>query len=117
MKFLIDAQLPYRLSIFLNGQGYDVKHTNQLPDRDRTTDNHICILSIRENRILITKDTDFVDSYHVKKSPTKLLFITTGNINNQDLISLFEKNMELVCNLFERFNLIEMSNTEIIVHD
>jgi predicted nuclease of predicted toxin-antitoxin system len=117
MKFLIDAQLPYRLSKFLNVQGHDVKHTNQLPDRDRTTDNEICILSIRENRILITKDTDFVDSYHVKKSPSKLLFITTGNINNQNLISLFEQNIDLVCNLFESFSLIEMTNTEIIVHD
>lgn len=117
MKFLIDAQLPYRLSKVLFRQGYDVKHTNQLPDKYRTTDNEICILSIRENRILITKDADFVDSYHVKKSPSKLLFITTGNINNKDLISLFDKNMELVCQLFESFSLIEMSNTEIIVHD
>jgi predicted nuclease of predicted toxin-antitoxin system len=33
MKFIVDAQLPERLKIWLIEQGHDVIHTNDLPNK------------------------------------------------------------------------------------
>lgn len=41
MKFIVDAQLPYQLAIFLNYKGFNAIHTDDLPDKERTTDNEI----------------------------------------------------------------------------
>ncbi len=117
MKFLIDAQLPYGLKKFLSLKGYDVIHTDNLPNKERTTDNEIKDLSLAENRIVISKDSDFIDSFYVRGVPRKLLIISTGNIKNRDLFTLFENNMQHITELFSHNNLLEMDNFEIIVHE
>jgi len=114
MKFLIDAQLPYGVALFLRDKGFDALHTNDLPDREHTTDRQIRNISISENRIVITKDYDFIDSFILKKVPEKLLIVTTGNIKNKQLFSLWENNWELIIFLFETHNLIELSNDDVI---
>jgi predicted nuclease of predicted toxin-antitoxin system len=38
MKFLIDAQISYKVSKYFSQKGFDVVHVNQLPLRDRTPD-------------------------------------------------------------------------------
>jgi len=117
MKFLVDAQLPYKLVKFLKGKDIYVIHTNDLPNVDRTDDDEIREIAQRENRIVITKDSDFLDSYLVEHMPQKLLFITTGNIKNKDLITLFNQNIENILKLFETYSLIELNNEGIIIHE
>ncbi|MEC4884839.1 MAG: DUF5615 family PIN-like protein, partial [Scytonema sp. PMC 1070.18] len=56
-------------------------HTKDLPLKNTTPDAEINALSIKENRIVITKDKDFLDSFLVNKQPFKLLLVTTGNIS------------------------------------
>jgi predicted nuclease of predicted toxin-antitoxin system len=63
MKFLIDAQLPVRLSLFLQTAGYDTIHTRDLPQQNATPDTEVNTISIQESRIVITKDSDFLDSF------------------------------------------------------
>jgi predicted nuclease of predicted toxin-antitoxin system len=65
MKFLIDAQLPPVLSHYLIWKGYDCIHTDDLPHKERTSDTEIRGVAIAQNRIVITKDYDFVDSYFI----------------------------------------------------
>ena len=36
MKFIVDAQLPFVLTRFLIKKGFDVIHTDNLPDKERT---------------------------------------------------------------------------------
>ena len=60
MKFIVDAQLPRRLARELAAFGHDVVHTLDLPAANRTHDGDITALAIREKRIVITKDNDFV---------------------------------------------------------
>ncbi|WP_242057723.1 MULTISPECIES: DUF5615 family PIN-like protein [Nostoc] len=84
MKFLVDAQLPVRLARFLKASGYDAIHTRDLPSQNATPDNEINVISIAEDRILITKDVDFVNSFLTIQQPYKLLLITTGNIKNSE---------------------------------
>ena len=62
--------------------GHDTIHTLDLPDANRTTDAEINELSARDLRVVITKDTDFVDSFLLFHRPYKLLLISTGNITN-----------------------------------
>ncbi len=78
-------QLPVRLARFLQASGYDTIHTRDLPQQNATSDHNINAISIQESRILITKDSDFVNSLLTIKQPYKLLLIATGNINNSEL--------------------------------
>lgn len=117
MKFIIDAQLPYQLSSFLLWKGFDVKHTNDLPNKDKSSDFEIKQLAEKENRIVITKDSDFMDSYFLHKSPAKLLLISTGNINNKALIDIFSKNIPRIAELFDKYSFIEMDNEYITAHE
>lgn len=80
MKFIVDAQLPKSLARFLSERGHDAIHTLDMPDQNRTDDRDINRFSIEEERIVISKDSDFYDRYFLKLEPYKLLYISTGNI-------------------------------------
>ncbi len=116
MKFLVDAQLPVRLAQFLESAGYDTIHTKDLPNKNATSDTEINTISIRDNRIVITKDSDFLNSFLTIKEPYKLLLVTTGNINNLELQALFAANLECLVELFHSHSYIEMTRDSIIVH-
>ncbi|MEH2053942.1 DUF5615 family PIN-like protein [Nostoc sp.] len=73
MKFLVDAQLPVRLARFLESAGYDTIHTKDLLNKNATSDTEINAVSIRDNRIVITKDSDFLNSFLTIQEPYKLL--------------------------------------------
>ena len=85
MKFLIDAQLPRELVAHLRQAGLEAIHTLDLPDGNRTTDSVINELSIKEHLIVVTKDSDFVESFLLRQEPWKLLLVSTGNIGNSEL--------------------------------
>jgi len=114
MKFIVDAQLPNKIAIFLTKKGFDAIHTNDLPDKERTKDSQIRNISVAEERIVITKDSDFMDSYILTKIPEKLLIVTTGNIKNKQMFELLENNWELIVKLFETCNLVELNNNYVI---
>lgn len=116
MKFLVDAQLPLRLSRLLQLAGYDAIHTRDLPEQNQTTDEEINAVSIQERRIVITKDTDFFDSFLIRQVPYKLLYVTTGNITNSELNALFLDNLPQLIDLFQEHSMIEISRDTIIVH-
>ncbi|MFN5416066.1 MAG: DUF5615 family PIN-like protein [Flavobacteriia bacterium] len=117
MKYIVDAQLSFRVSKFLSLKGFDVIHTLDLKDKDLTSDDEIRRIARIENRIIISKDSDFLDSYFIKKNPKKLLLITTGNINNRDLLTIFENNFDLINELFVEHSLIELGNDDLIIHE
>ena len=116
MKFLVDAQLPKSLSDFLNQQGFDSLHTLELPDKNKTKDNKIIKIAKQENRIVISKDIDFLESFLIKSEPAKLIMIKTGNITNKQLIHIFEDNFKVLIEIISRSNLIEISKTDIAEH-
>ena len=116
MKFLVDAQLPVRLSYLLNSMGHDAIHTKELSLQNATPDTEINLISISEQRVVITKDSDFWDSFYIQKKPYKLLLVTTGNINNKEMESLFVRNLDTIIGLFEKHSLIEMSRDRVTVH-
>ena len=117
MKFLVDAQLPRRLAAWLSAAGFDTVHTLDLPLGNRTPDTLINDVSIDEARIVITKDSDFVDSFMLQEKPYKLLLISTGNIRNAELEALFQANFKKLREAFdEGFEFIELNQTAIVIH-
>ena len=117
MKFLIDANLPFKLAKVLKEKGFDIIHTDDLPDKERTKDNEIRKVSVDQDRVIITKDSDFLDSHIVQGIPSKLLLITTGNIVNKVLLDIFDKNFETIISLFNSYDLIELNNEQIVGHE
>ena len=117
MKFFVDANLPVKVAFNLRQRGFDTLHTDDLPNKERTTDNEIRKVAVDQERIVITKDSDFLDSHLIQGIPGKLLLLTTGNIVNKDLLHLIEKYFERIVQLFETYDLIEINNEMIIVHE
>ena len=116
MKFLVDAQLPRRLATRLREEGHEVVHTLDLPLGNRTPDSVINELSVREGYVVVTKDADFVNSFHLQRRPGKLLLVSTGNIRNAELESLLVSNLESIASNFEQFDFIELSRAALIFH-
>ncbi|MGI8493846.1 MAG: DUF5615 family PIN-like protein [Pyrinomonadaceae bacterium] len=115
MKFIVDAQLPKSLARFLSGRGFDAIHTLNLPRRNLTDDREINRLSLEEYRIVISKDSDFYNSYNFRKEPYKLLYLTTGNISTKDLLNPFDKNLLLIIHTLQSGSVVELSRKNIIV--
>ncbi len=114
MKFLVDAQLPFTLKVWLTSQGFDTIHTDDLPKRNLTSDVEIANIAIREDRVLKSKDSDFLKLKILLNKPRRLLLITTGNIGNVSLRSLFEGNFESIITLFASFEIIELNNNFVV---
>jgi len=116
MKFLIDAQLPYKLKSWLVEKGYDAIHTRDPPDANLTEDLEIVKVADDKNRMVISKDSDFLKLYILKGKPQKLLLVTTGNITNKDLLNLFEKNFDTAMAMFNSHSVVEINNSFVIGH-
>lgn len=116
MKFLVDAQLPKRLCELLKAKGFDAIHTLDLPRGNSTTDLELINIADQYDRVVISKDNDFLDSYLLNGSPKKLLLVTTGNINNNLLIGLFERNIGQISHLMTLYSVVEFNNSELLVH-
>jgi predicted nuclease of predicted toxin-antitoxin system len=116
MKFLIDAQLPRLMISRLREAGHEAIHTLDLPLGNRTPDFIINELSTHEGYVVVTKDADFVNSFHLHRRPHKLLLISTGNIRNSELESLFMSNLENIAGNFDHFDFIEINRETIIFH-
>ncbi|HVK18553.1 MAG TPA: DUF5615 family PIN-like protein [Fimbriiglobus sp.] len=115
MKFLVDAQLPRRAAGWLAVAGGDAVHTLDLPDANRTTDQQIVELAELEQRVVVTKDADFVDSHILSGRPAKLLLISTGNISNRELEGLLVPLIpDIVCE-FQTNAFLELGRAGLVV--
>jgi len=116
MKFLVDAQLPRRLVHPLRDRGHDAVHTLDLPQGNRTPDAVINQLSVSEERVVVTKDSDFVDSLIIDGVPYKLLLVSTGNIRNSALEKLFVEHLAAIVAGFSNHDFIEIDRKALHFH-
>ena len=118
MKFIVDAHFPKRLATWLINNGDDAIHTTDLPNKNSTSDKEIIDVADAQERIVITKDKDFIQFRIIHNRPEKILMITTGNITNKALLQLFEVNFPTIQQLFEKGSkVIEINNESIAVHE
>jgi predicted nuclease of predicted toxin-antitoxin system len=117
MRFLVDAQLPRRFCAWLAEAGYDAVHTLELPNGNRTSDGEILDVAERDERIVVTKDDDFVQSFLIAGRPQKLLLVSTGNIGNDELEAILRAHISDVAEAFESASFVELSREFLTVHD
>ncbi|HEY3853206.1 MAG TPA: DUF5615 family PIN-like protein [Verrucomicrobiae bacterium] len=115
MKFLVDAHLSASLCTLLQMAGHDAIHTSQLTEQNRTSDEVINEISIRDQRIVVTKDLDFYHSHLLHGKPWKLLLVRTGNIRARDLKALFQTHLFAIIAALENNSLVEIDRQEVRV--
>lgn len=108
MKFLVDAHLPPSLAAVLVAAGHHTLHTRDLPAQNRTRDGIINEISLREMRVVISKDTDFFYSHILQGRPWKLVLVRTGNIGTSELRALFERHLPAILAALETHSLVEI---------
>jgi len=113
MKFLVDAHLPPSLCAVLARHGHDANHTLDLPAKNATKDSILNQLSVDEQRIVVSKDSDFFYSHLVLGRPWKLVLVKTGNMAKEELCSLFERHLSEIEAALEQHTLVEIDQAAV----
>ena len=113
MKFLLDAQLPPSLKQLFVEKGFDCIHTLDLEDGNNTSDKIINKISVAEQRIVITKDSDFYDSFIIKNKPYKLLLVKLGNTSKKEVIQFFKDYFEEIIEKLKVESMVLLSKERI----
>ncbi len=100
MKLLCDVHISYKLVNHINSIGYETFHINDILDKWFTSDSKICEFADKNDFIVVTKDSDFRNSFYVNNTPKKLIKINLGNCSNSELIQIFSENIRKI----ERLN-------------
>ncbi|HEU0027814.1 MAG TPA: DUF5615 family PIN-like protein [Ktedonobacterales bacterium] len=111
----MDAQLPRRIVYRMRETGHDALHTLDLPHGNRTPDAEIIAIASRDDRIVATKDADFVNSFVLLRQPPRLLLISTGNIKNADLETLLLSQMANIEAAFTTCDFVELTRQALVL--
>jgi predicted nuclease of predicted toxin-antitoxin system len=95
MRFLVDAQLPIGLARMLQQLGHEAEHVADL-EMMQTSDKLIWAWAKQNERIIISKDEDFVILHNTDDSPVRLVWIRVGNTRRKELLAWFERVLPLV---------------------
>ena len=115
MNFLVDAQLPRRFAGWLSDRGHDALHTLDLPEQNRTSDVTIIDIAQQQDRVVVTKDADFIDSFILRRQPAKLLLVATGNISNRALEQIVHANLATIVAALEQAAFVEVNRTGVVL--
>jgi predicted nuclease of predicted toxin-antitoxin system len=113
MELLVDAQLPQRMTDWFQSHGCNALHTLSLPEGNRSSDAAISNIADENIAILVTKDSDFVDSHLIHNSPRRLILISTGNISNRELEQLLRPLIPQILTEMRVSNFIEVGRNGI----
>lgn len=69
MKFLCDVHISYKLVNHHRVLGFTVIHVNEMLNNWFTSDSMISKFADENDLIVITKDSDFRNSFYIKRSP------------------------------------------------
>jgi len=116
MKWLLDAQLPRRLAELFGQRGHDATHTLDLPTGNASSDEQLLNVAAVEDRVIVTKDADFVNSFWLTEKPRQLLLVSTGNIGNRELNDLLDRHLDEIVEGFAGHSFLELDRDGLIVH-
>ena len=85
MTFLVDAQLPPGLALFLREQGYAARHVVEL-GLGGATDTIIWERARHDGDAIITKDEDFAIRSQFDASGPPVVWLRIGNATNRSLL-------------------------------
>lgn len=87
-----------------------------MPLGNRTPDNDIIACAMREKRIVVSKDVDFVQSFLLTGQPS-LLLISTGNITNAELEKVLHANLSGIAAAFGEYRFVEITREALVIHE
>jgi predicted nuclease of predicted toxin-antitoxin system len=93
VKFLIDNQLPDALAKYLRQRGHDCQHVLEVGLND-AFDTDICQFADAEERIIVSKDEDFVFFAKRPNSRVRLIWVRLGNCRTSALLAAFERSLQ-----------------------
>ena len=89
MNFLIDAQLPPALALWVGRQGHQATHVLEV-GLQAADDDPIWEYARKQEAVIVSKDEDFVDRWLLSDRPVPLVWIRKGNCSNQALLVWLE---------------------------
>ena len=89
MRFLVDAQLPPELAIWLTAQGHHADHVEDI-GLLTASDNAVWMAALSIEAVVVTKDHDFVEWVTARDPAPRIVWIRIGNARNAELIARFE---------------------------
>jgi predicted nuclease of predicted toxin-antitoxin system len=98
LRFIVDAQLPIALAVWLREKGCDADHVAVL-NMETARDSEIARLARKRSAIIITKDADFI-GFSTEQTPP-VLWVRLGNITRRQLIASFEQAWPGIIRAFE----------------
>ena len=113
MKFLVDAHLPRAVCAHLVERGHDVVHTRDLPLGNATPDERINDVSVADQRVVISKDTDFFYTHVLGGRPWKLLLVRTGNMGTAELCGLLSRHWSDIESALATHTLVEVDRRSV----
>ena len=108
MRFLVDAPLPPKLCDVFASTRHDATHARSLPRGNATPDRDLTRIADSEDRVLISKDSDFFYSHLLLGRPRKLLLVRTGNLSPSSLVRLVEGHLKAIITALGTHSLIEL---------
>ena len=72
MKFLIDANLPFKLAKSLKDKGYNIIHTDELPDKERTKEILSLMIENYENEHYPIEAPDPIEAIKIRMEELNL---------------------------------------------
>jgi predicted nuclease of predicted toxin-antitoxin system len=114
VNWVIDTQLPHQLSTALKKRGQHAVHASELQAGHLSSDQAIVEHAERISAVVVTKDADFLASYEVHGTPKRLVYVSTGNIRNSELILLFMHFLDLMCEQLATGGLLELERDALI---
>lgn len=115
MKFILDAHLPPGLRQLFRAAGHDAIHTLDLPDQNAARDGVLNAVSVTEQRVVVSKDTDFYYSHLLHGRPWKLVLVRTGNMSLKDTKAFFATHLSEIIAALNTCTLVEIDRQRVTV--
>jgi predicted nuclease of predicted toxin-antitoxin system len=93
MKLLVDNQLPLALAVHLRGWGLDCVHVLEV-GLGTGDDPDIWVRAVAEDRIVVTKDEDFLLLASRPGDTGRMIWVRLGNCRNAALLAAFDRTRE-----------------------
>lgn len=91
MKFLVDENLPPKLASFLVNSGHDAVHVLDA-GLGASADRSICEFAVAENRVIVSRDSDFVR--FTETTPVRVVLVGIGNAPTNAVIAWFAERLD-----------------------
>ncbi len=83
-------------------------HTLDLPNQNASRDGALNSVSMDEERVVVSKDTDFYYSHLLHGRPWKLVLVRTGNMGLRETRQMFETHLPAIVTALQTHTLVEL---------